>query len=66
MQDTGKSKITQFDVSCTIQEYICWFDVSVQYSNVGDIPMTFMESMAHLIQHTPYKAFVQKAVASEN
>jgi hypothetical protein len=28
--------------------------------------MTFMESTAHLIQHTTYKAFVQKAVASEN
>lgn len=66
MQDTGKSKVTQFHVSHSIQEDICWFDVSVKYSNVWNIPVTFVESTAHLIKHTPYKLFIQKTVASIN
>jgi len=66
MQDTGKAKIPQFHISCAVQEDICWFDISVQYSDIGEVPMTCLKSTTHLIQNVPYEAFIQKAAASTN
>jgi hypothetical protein len=38
----------------------------VQYSDIGEVPMTCLKSTTHLIQNVPYEAFIQKAAASTN
>lgn len=59
MENTGKSKVTKFDIVVGVQEDIGWFEVSMEYSFPVLSAMALFQSWSHLYQHFPHKIFFQ-------